>query len=123
MARIRGVSLLRGKQHADTTLLIEHAAGHCESREQFRAVLDEQAHGVFQGKIVVKPHAQKTDAKMMTRVALALRRGGGRQQAGAGNLRRRRGLRPRRHDLGAEQGAQVLSDVARHSGSRKPRRC
>jgi Fe-S cluster assembly protein SufD len=69
-AGIRGVSLLRGKQHADTTLLIEHAAGYCESREQFRSVLDEQAHGVFQGKIVVKPHAQKTDAKMMTRALL-----------------------------------------------------
>jgi Fe-S cluster assembly protein SufD len=69
-AGIRGVSLLRGKQHADTSLLIEHAAGHCESREQFRSVLDEQSHGVFQGKIVVKPHAQKTDAKMMTRALL-----------------------------------------------------
>jgi Fe-S cluster assembly protein SufD len=69
-AGIRGVTLLRGKQHADTTLLIEHARGHCESREQFRAVLDEQAHSVFQGKIVVKQHAQKTDAKMMTRSLL-----------------------------------------------------
>jgi Fe-S cluster assembly protein SufD len=69
-AGMRGVSLLRSKQHVDTTLLIEHAAGHCESREQFRAVLDDEAHGVFQGKIVVKPHAQKTDAKMMTRSLL-----------------------------------------------------
>jgi Fe-S cluster assembly protein SufD len=69
-AGIRGVTLLRGKQHADTTLLIEHAAGHCESREQFKSVLDDEAHGVFQGKIVVKPHAQKTDAKMMTRALL-----------------------------------------------------
>ncbi len=69
-AAIRGVSLLRGKQHADATLLIEHAAGHCQSREQFKSVLDEQAHGVFQGKIVVKQHAQKTDAKMMTRALL-----------------------------------------------------
>jgi Fe-S cluster assembly protein SufD len=69
-AGIRGVTLLRGKQHADTTLLIEHAAGHCESREQFKSVLDDSAHGVFQGKIVVKPHAQKTDAKMMTRALL-----------------------------------------------------
>jgi Fe-S cluster assembly protein SufD len=69
-AAIRGVSLLRGKQHADTTLLIEHAAGHCESREQFKTVLDDEAHGVFQGKIVVKQHAQKTDAKMMTRALL-----------------------------------------------------
>lgn len=67
---IRGVSLLRGKEHVDTTLLIEHAVGHCESREQFKTVLDDESHGVFQGKIVVQPHAQKTDAKMMTRALL-----------------------------------------------------
>ena len=69
-AALRGVTLLRGKDHVDTTLLIEHAAGHCESREQFKAVLDDESHGVFQGKIVVKQHAQKTDAKMMTRALL-----------------------------------------------------
>jgi Fe-S cluster assembly protein SufD len=69
-AGICGVALLRGKDHVDTTLLIEHAAGHCESREQFKAVLDNQSHSVFQGKIVVKQHAQKTDAKMMTRALL-----------------------------------------------------
>jgi Fe-S cluster assembly protein SufD len=69
-AGISGVNLLRGKDHVDTTLIIEHAAGHCESREQFRAVLDGESHGVFQGKIVVKQHAQKTDAKMMTRALL-----------------------------------------------------
>lgn len=69
-AAVRGVSLLRGKDHVDNTLLIEHAAPHCESREQFRAVLDNDAHSVFQGKIVVQPHAQKTDAKMLTRALL-----------------------------------------------------
>jgi Fe-S cluster assembly protein SufD len=67
---IRGVNLLRGKERVDTTLLIEHAAGHCDSREQFRAVLDDESHNVFQGKIVVQPHAQKTNAKMMTRALL-----------------------------------------------------
>ena len=69
-AALRGVSLLKGKEHVDTTLLIDHAAGHCESREQFRSVLDGESQGVFQGKIVVRPHAQKTDAKMMTRALL-----------------------------------------------------
>ena len=69
-AGIRGVSLLRGKDHVDNTLLIEHAAEGCESREQFKAVLDDEGHSVFQGKIVVKPGAQKTDAKMMTRALL-----------------------------------------------------
>ena len=69
-ANIRGVSLLCGKDHVDTTLLIQHAAVACESREQFKTVLDDQSRGVFQGKIVVEPHAQKTDAKMMTRSLL-----------------------------------------------------
>lgn len=69
-AGIRGVNLLRGKDHVDTTLLIMHAKGHCVSREQFKTVLDGESHGVFQGKIVVAQHAQKTDAKMMTRALL-----------------------------------------------------
>lgn len=69
-AGIRGVSLLGGKEHVDTTLMIRHAARGCESREQFKTVLDDESHGVFQGKIVVEPHAQKTDAKMMTRALL-----------------------------------------------------
>jgi len=69
-AAIRGVTLAKGKDHVDTTLLIDHAAGFCQSREQFRSVLDGESRGVFQGKIVVRQHAQKTDAKMMTRALL-----------------------------------------------------
>ena len=69
-AGIRGVNLLCGKEHVDTTLMIRHAARGCESRELFKTVLDDQSHGVFQGKIVVEPQAQKTDARMMTRALL-----------------------------------------------------
>jgi Fe-S cluster assembly protein SufD len=65
-----GVNLLNGKQHADTTLLMDHAVPNCMSREIFRAVVDDRAHSVFQGRIIVQPHAQKTDAKMMTRALL-----------------------------------------------------
>ena len=36
----------------------------------FKTVLDGEAHGVFQGRIIVRPHAQKTDAKMMTQALL-----------------------------------------------------
>ncbi|NJO54310.1 MAG: Fe-S cluster assembly protein SufD, partial [Bacteroidales bacterium] len=57
-------SLLRGRQHGDTTLLVEHKATQCESRELFRTVLDGTAHGVFQGKIIVEAQAQKTDGRM-----------------------------------------------------------
>jgi Fe-S cluster assembly protein SufD len=67
---INGVNLLRGKQHGDMTLVVDHAVPGCTSRENFRAVLDDRAHSVFQGRIIVKPDAQKTDGKMMTRALL-----------------------------------------------------
>ncbi|HEX5231871.1 MAG TPA: Fe-S cluster assembly protein SufD [Bradyrhizobium sp.] len=65
-----GVNLLNGRQHADTTLFLDHAVPNCASREIFRAVADDRAHSVFQGRIIVRPKAQKTDAKMMTRALL-----------------------------------------------------
>ena len=65
-----GVNLLNGRQHADTTLFMDHAVPNCASREIFRAVVDERGHSVFQGRIIVRPKAQKTDAKMMTRALL-----------------------------------------------------
>ena len=65
-----GVNLLNGRQHADSTLFLDHAVPNCESREIFRAVVDDRGHSVFQGRIMVRPNAQKTDAKMMTRALL-----------------------------------------------------
>ena len=65
-----GVNLLNGRQHADTTLVLDHAVPNCASREIFRSVLDDRGHSVFQGRIIVRPGAQKTDAKMMTRALL-----------------------------------------------------
>jgi len=70
VAGIRGATLIKGRQHADTTLVVDHVAQRCQSREMFKTVLDGEAHGVFQGRIIVRPHAQKTDAKMMTRALL-----------------------------------------------------
>jgi Fe-S cluster assembly protein SufD len=70
LAGIRGASLLRDKQHVDTTVVADHKAGGCQSREVFASVLDGESRGVFQGKIIVRPHAQQTDAKMMTRALL-----------------------------------------------------
>ena len=67
---LNGVSLLRGTQHADTTLVVDHAAAHCESREFFRHIVDGEATGVFQGKIIVRPGAQKTDGGMRSNTLL-----------------------------------------------------
>jgi Fe-S cluster assembly protein SufD len=65
-----GASLLKGRQHGDTTLTVDHAAGGCQGRELFKSVLDGVSRGVFQGKIIVRPEAQKTDARMMARALL-----------------------------------------------------
>ena len=69
-ASISGATLIKGRQHVDNTLVIEHAAGGCTSRERFRSVLDGESHSIFQGKIIVEPHAQKTDAKMASHALL-----------------------------------------------------
>ena len=70
IAGIRGATLLKGRQHTDTTLVADHAVAGCTSREVFKSVLDDEGRSVFQGKIIVRPHAQQTDAKMATHALL-----------------------------------------------------
>jgi Fe-S cluster assembly protein SufD len=70
LAAVRGANLLRGRQHADTTLVIDHDAPHGASRELFKSVIEGEGKGVFQGKIIVKPHAQKTDGRMSSNALL-----------------------------------------------------
>ncbi len=67
---LAGVTLLRGEQHADTTLVTEHDSVAGMGRKLFKTVADDDARGVFQGKIIVKPNAQKTDGKMSSNALL-----------------------------------------------------
>ncbi|QGM98712.1 Fe-S cluster assembly protein SufD [Methylocystis parvus] len=67
---LNGATLAKGRQHVDTTLVVDHAFPNGESRERFRSILDEQGTGVFQGKIVVRPGAQKTDGVMQSKAVL-----------------------------------------------------
>jgi Fe-S cluster assembly protein SufD len=60
---LNGLYMLRGQQLADHHMLVEHAAAHCDSHEYFNGILDDQSRGVFHGRILVQPGAQKTDAK------------------------------------------------------------
>jgi Fe-S cluster assembly protein SufD len=60
---LNGLSVLRGRQHADHHTLIDHAQPHCESHELFNGVFDEGSRGVFNGRIIVRPGAQRTDSK------------------------------------------------------------
>jgi Fe-S cluster assembly protein SufD len=69
-AAFRGVSLLGGKCHVDNTLVVDHAAPHGESRELFKHIVADEAVGVFQGKVVVRPGAQKVDGGMKSQALL-----------------------------------------------------
>ena len=60
---LNGLYLLGGAQHADHHTVIDHAQPHCASHEFFNGVLGERAHGVFNGRIIVRPGAQRTDSK------------------------------------------------------------
>ena len=64
---INGLFLGTGSQHLDNYMHVEHAAPHCGSRQFYNGILDEHAHGVFHGRIVVHKIAQKTDAKQTNR--------------------------------------------------------
>lgn len=60
---LNGLYLVQGKQLADHHLVVEHAQPRCESHEYFNGILDGRSRGVFHGRILVRPQAQKTDAK------------------------------------------------------------
>jgi Fe-S cluster assembly protein SufD len=65
-----GLALIDGVRRADTTLQVVHAAPACASREFYRAIVDDDAVGVFQGKVIVEQAAQKTDGAMKSQAIL-----------------------------------------------------
>ena len=61
-AHLWGLTLLNEKNHVDHHTLVDHAVPHCESNELYKQVLGGRSTGVFNGKIIVRPDAQKTNA-------------------------------------------------------------
>lgn len=70
MAHVAGAAVGDGDFHHDDTVFVTHAAERCESRQVFKKVLKNGAVGVFQGKILVKPGAQKTDGYQISQSLL-----------------------------------------------------
>jgi Fe-S cluster assembly protein SufD len=70
VAHIAGACVGDGDFHHDDTVFVTHAAERCESRQVFKKVLKNGAVGVFQGKILVKPGAQKTDGYQLSQALL-----------------------------------------------------
>jgi Fe-S cluster assembly protein SufD len=62
-----GLYITSGKQHVDNHTVIDHAKPHAASRELYKGVLSGHSSAVFNGKVIVRKDAQKTDAKQSNR--------------------------------------------------------
>lgn len=60
---LNGLSLTMNRQHVDNHTVIDHAKPHCRSFELYKSILNDRSKGVFNGRIIVRPDAQKTDSK------------------------------------------------------------
>lgn len=67
---VNGLNLLNSSQHCDTTIVMEHLAPRCTSHQFYRSIIDDNAQGVFQGKIYVHKDAQKTDGYQLSNALL-----------------------------------------------------
>ena len=70
IAHLNAAQILSGSQHADFTTVVAHVAPSCSSRQTVKNVLAGRSRGVFQGKIEVARHAQKTDGYQMNQALL-----------------------------------------------------
>lgn len=59
---LSGAYLLKGKEHVDNHTTVDHKVPHCISNELYKGLIDENATGVFNGKVFVREDAQKTEA-------------------------------------------------------------
>ena len=66
-ATLHGLYVGHGTQHLDHWTNLDHAHPRCTSRELYKGVLDERARGTFHGKVMVRPEAQRTDARQNNR--------------------------------------------------------
>jgi Fe-S cluster assembly protein SufD len=69
-ATLNGLYLADGDRLVDTHTTIDHAKAHCPSHEIYKGIIGGNARAVFNGKIIVRPDAQKTDAKQTNRALL-----------------------------------------------------
>ena len=59
---LAGLYVTSGRQHVDHHVTVDHAVPRCSSRQLYKGVLDGSARAVFNGRVIVRPDAQKTDA-------------------------------------------------------------
>jgi Fe-S cluster assembly protein SufD len=66
-ANLHGLFVVDGKRHIDNHTRLDHLAGETTSRESYRGILSDHGHGVFNGKIIVHPGADQSDAQLSNR--------------------------------------------------------
>ena len=59
---LKGVTIIGEKQHVDHNTLVHHIEPNCESHQDYKGIFDDNATGVFNGKVIVEKEAQKTNA-------------------------------------------------------------
>lgn len=59
---LKGISILKDKQHVDHNTLVNHIAPNCESHQDYKGIFADASTGVFNGRVIVEKEAQKTDA-------------------------------------------------------------
>ncbi len=69
-ATLNGLYLASGRQHVDNHTILDHAKPHCPSHELYKGILAGRAQAVFNGRIIVRPDAQKTNAKQSNKTML-----------------------------------------------------
>ena len=61
-AHMDAITLLKGKSLVDHHTFVDHAVPHCQSNQLYKGIYDEKSKGVFNGKVMVRKDAQKTNA-------------------------------------------------------------
>jgi Fe-S cluster assembly protein SufD len=69
-ATLNGLVVAADRQHVDNHIFLDHAGLNCPSHEVYKHVLGDRSTGVFKGRILVRPGAQKTDAKQTSKSLL-----------------------------------------------------
>jgi Fe-S cluster assembly protein SufD len=73
---LNGLYVAKGRQHVDNHTSIDHAKPNCTSRELYKGILDDSSSGVFNGRIVVRKDAQKTNARQTNKNLLLSKNAG-----------------------------------------------
>jgi Fe-S cluster assembly protein SufD len=62
-----GLFILADTQHVDNHTVIDHVMPHCDSLELYKGILDDNSRGIFDGTIIVRPDARKTNSRQVNR--------------------------------------------------------